>query len=74
MLSIGDVSICGTRGWMVDVAGPENTKILNRELLRLQASLEQAQTDNLLVFLHYPPPVHGKPGNPFYTTLEKIRR
>ena len=57
----GDIAVCGTRGWTAP--GGENYteqdgKIFQRELLRLQMSLEAAQKDGytrLLVTLHYPP-------------------
>lgn len=52
-----NVSICGTRGWFYEEEkGIEHDKkIFNRELLRLRASLERAQTEDKIVFLHYPP-------------------
>ncbi len=48
-------AICGTRGWLYD-AGSE-TKIRKRELGRLKLSLDFAKkiSNELLVFLHYPP-------------------
>ncbi len=48
--------ICGTRGWLIEESGTDS-KLINREALRLRASLEQGiklGTD-LVVFLHYPP-------------------
>ena len=63
--------ICGTRGWFTDklhqnvVGEVDYDKIVNRELLRLKLSLDEAkklQSDcpelEILVFLHFPP-VHG---------------
>ena len=56
----GDVAICGTRGWFA----PENEedahaeKIYNREISRLQTSLDAAKKLNpkeIHCFLHYPP-------------------
>ena len=51
------LNLCGTRGWMFDdYLKPEDEKILNREALRLKASLDSAQNDGeKIVFLHYPP-------------------
>ena len=57
----GAIAICGTRGWTSP--GGENfteqdQKIYQRELLRLEMSLEAARMDGydqLLVTLHYPP-------------------
>ena len=51
--------IAGTRGWtLVDLNGSQ--KILNRELLRLELSLQQGikeygEDKEILVFMHYPP-------------------
>ena len=51
------VSICGTRGWFYEESkGAEHDKkIMNREIMRLEASLKAASTDEIYVFLHYPP-------------------
>ena len=51
------VSICGTRGWFYEESkGAEHDKkIMNREIMRLEASLKAAKTDEIYVFLHYPP-------------------
>lgn len=51
------VSICGTRGWFYEECkGDEHDKkIMNREVMRLEASLKAAKTDDIMVFLHYPP-------------------
>ena len=51
--------IVGTRGWIYD-SKPENIKILKRERIRLQISLNDAiekyGTDKeIIVFMHYPP-------------------
>ena len=53
----GDKAICGTRGWFYEESRGEehDRKILNRELLRLEASLKAAGEREKLVFLHYPP-------------------
>ena len=53
----GGVSICGTRGWFYEESkGVEHDKkIMNREIMRLEASLKAAKTDEIYAFLHYPP-------------------
>ncbi len=57
----GDIAVCGTRGWSVpfgESVAVEDEKIYQRELLRLQMSLESAQNDGferLLATLHFPP-------------------
>lgn len=56
--------ICGSRGWSAPENGehktPEDEKIYNRELIRLELSLQAAQKmqttkDVLIAMLHYPP-------------------
>ena len=57
---VGNVCVCGTRGWSYDCEKEEDLKILNRECGRLRASLDCARKTDLepVVFLHYPP-VYG---------------
>ena len=52
-----DIAICGTRGWFYEEeSGSEHDKkILNRELMRLEASLKAAGEREKFCFLHYPP-------------------
>ena len=56
----GDVALCGTRGWFYELeqAG-HNEKMLNRECMRLEASLKAAGEREKIVFLHYPPVYRG---------------
>jgi len=54
-----DKIIIGTRGWIYDTK-PENLKILNREKIRLQMSIDDAINNygnekEIIVFMHYPP-------------------
>jgi len=50
------VAICGTRGWFFEEEGEaHDQKILNRECMRLEASLQSAGDLPKMVFLHYPP-------------------
>lgn len=53
---IDDVSVCGTRGWLIEESGTDS-KLINREAMRLRASLEEGKKlgGRLIVFLHYPP-------------------
>ena len=48
-------SVCGSRGWLFDTNESQDEKVLNREVLRLKMSLDSAQSDEKIVFLHYPP-------------------
>lgn len=53
-----DAAICGTRGWFYEEerGGEQDKKILNREIMRLEASLKAAgEVSARLCFLHYPP-------------------
>ena len=53
----GDLALCGTRGWFYEeeTGGEHDLKIMRREVLRLEASLNAAGEREKLVFLHYPP-------------------
>ena len=53
----GDAALCGTRGWFYEEerGGEHDKKILRRELMRLETSLNAAGDREKLVFLHYPP-------------------
>ena len=54
---VGDITVCGTRGWLYNAETAEDRKIVARENGRLIASLKAAQTlgGTPVVFLHYPP-------------------
>ena len=54
---VGSVGICGTRGWMYNSESDEDKKIVNREVGRLRASIDDCLKRGLdpIVFLHYPP-------------------
>lgn len=55
-------AICGSRGWLYNAEKEEDIKIVNREVGRLNASLDDAAKRfpeaEPIVFLHYPP-VYG---------------
>ncbi len=53
----GEIAICGTRGWFFEEesGGAHDRKIMNREVMRLEASLKAAGDREKLCFLHYPP-------------------
>lgn len=55
--AFGDIGICGTRGWVNDNTVTENAKVIAREAIRLELSIQSALKDGLnpVVFLHYPP-------------------
>ena len=52
----GEFALCGTRGWFYEEEqSGHNEKVLNREVMRLEASLKAAGERPILAFLHYPP-------------------
>ena len=56
----GDHALCGTRGWFLEEEQkPHNAKVLNREVLRLEASLKAAEGRPIWCFLNYPPLYQG---------------
>lgn len=59
--SAENYAICGTRGWFYDTECEQDKKVLNREVGRLNASIDEAEKFGLepIVFLHYPP-VYGE--------------
>ncbi|MPN23897.1 hypothetical protein SDC9_171290 [bioreactor metagenome] len=54
---VGNIAICGTRGWFFDNEKEEDKKVVSREAQRLQKSIEcgRALGGEIVVFLHYPP-------------------
>ena len=54
----GDTALCGTRGWFYEEergSDAHDAKMMNREILRLEASLRDAGEKEKICFLHYPP-------------------
>ena len=56
-----EYAICGTRGWFFEEEKGDghDRKVMNREIMRLEASLKAAGDKRKLVFLHYPPLYQG---------------
>lgn len=54
---VGNVAVCGTRGWFAESCSDEDRKVLLREVGRLQMSIDAAKSfaKEPVVFLHYPP-------------------
>lgn len=77
-VAVGDYVICGTRGWNFPTAqqplNDQNEKIFQRELMRLQMSLDQAMTilngRKLIVMLHFPPLFADGLATPFTEIME----
>ena len=70
---VDDIAVCGTRGWLYNAATPEDVKIVNREVGRLTASLNEAEALGLrpVVFLHYPPLYDGQRCEEILSVLEE---
>ncbi len=75
---LGEMVVCGTRGWMFSTAEetltPENERILKRELLRLDMALTSAEklangSKPIVVMLHYPPLYDAMRQTPFTEVL-----
>ena len=68
----GDYALCGTRGWFLEEEQkPHNAKVLAREVLRLETSLQAAGEKPILCFLHYPPIYQGYQCPEILAALEK---
>ena len=51
---VGDVALCGTRGWPFDDVAAQGEKLMAREAGRLRMSLQAAgETREKIAFLHY---------------------
>ena len=68
-----DLAVCGTRGWFFEEerGTAHDEKILNRELMRLEASLKAAGDREKLCFLHYPPVYRGYLCRPILDLLHR---
>lgn len=70
-----DIAICGTRGWIHpawDNFTADDRKIFDREVLRLELSLESAKDyREIYVFTHYPPMSAQREENDFTAMMKK---
>lgn len=59
---VGDVAVCGTRGWFYDAEADDDKKVVRREVGRLVTSIEAALKTGKtpIAFLHYPPIFQGR--------------
>ena len=59
-------AITGTRGWVI-TEQPDDKRLLNRELARLELSLKEAKSKyegkKIIVFMHYPPITYNNISN-----------
>ena len=76
---LGDVVVTGTRGWAWPTEdtplSPEDEKVFNRELIRLELALQSAVQiaggRPILLMLHYPPLYQADRDTPFTRLIEK---
>ena len=70
---VGDVAVCGTRGWFFDDETPHSDKVINRECGRLRTGIEAAKATGKepLVFLHYPPVTVDRECGPIMDVLRE---
>ncbi len=64
-VQVEGITICGSRGWLFETGEAFDDKIINREAMRLEASLAEGKKSGkeLVAFLHYPP-VYGENQSP----------
>lgn len=71
----GDVALCGTRGWINPLwegFGEDDKKIYDREVCRLELSLQSAgECSEIYVFTHYPPVSTSLADNAFTDMMKK---
>lgn len=75
-IEVEDKIICGTRGWsLLEPDTKENKKVLAREALRLELSLQDACLKNsqkeIIVFMHYPPIIKQNVNTEFLKIMKK---
>ncbi len=71
-----NIAICGNRGWNLIQETGEDKKIYNREIIRLELSLQEAKkknADEIFVFTHFPPIGETILENDFTRLLEKYQ-
>ena len=69
----GEIALCGTRGWFFEEekGTVHDEKIMNRELIRLETSLQAAGEREKICFLHYPPIYRGYRCQPILDLLHR---
>lgn len=79
-LRFDNVVVCGTRGWKGveknTILSPEDQKIYDREVLRLEMTLQNAnklreEGDKLICMMHYPPVGFARDDSEFSQLIEK---
>jgi len=71
--TVEGVNLCGSRGWLFENGQPHDEKIINREAIRIEASIKSAADPELesILFLHYPPVYGGQVLDPFLELMHR---
>jgi len=71
--AVGDIAVCGSRGWLYNAESAEDRKIVARECGRLEASIAAARKTGKrpVAFLHYPPVYDGAECREILQVLER---
>lgn len=76
-IDLGNFVLAGTRGWTVPVSkdNGQDIKIYQRELIRLELSLKDAQKAQkpIVAMMHFPPFDENKQGSGFTDLMEKYQ-
>lgn len=68
------IALCGSRGWLLESGKAADVKIIQREAIRLELSLQAGEKTGLPVvcFLHYPPVYGTSECAPIFDVLERF--
>ncbi|MCI8443459.1 MAG: serine/threonine protein phosphatase [Provencibacterium sp.] len=70
----GGMALCGSRGWLFEKGEAHDRKILLREAMRLQLSLQEGEKypGEKVAFLHYPPVYGGEVSGEILEVLHRF--
>ena len=70
---VGDISVCGSRGWFFDAEKDDMDKVILREAGRIRASIAEGRRlgGEAYVFLHYPPLTKERICQPIFDVLKE---
>lgn len=70
---VGQMALCGTRGWPFDDVAAQGEKLMAREAGRLRMSLQAAgEVPRKIAFLHYPPVYPGASAKELVSVLQEF--
>lgn len=72
-VTVGDLALCGSRGWLFEEDQKSDPLIIAREAGRIRRSLEHAQAGcRRILFLHYPPIYKDQVIQPYFDLMEEF--